>query len=137
MSAGESCSSGSSARIFLSNMGYSDPLYTLRQLGLRAAQRFRRRRQLLDRRSGAAILLAVLRGDPRRHRAPAVAARDRPWPWRAASKRMRRQVGATPLAIAGVAAVAMAATGAYAYHNIKQLNRYQTSDEAEKYQRGL
>ena len=27
----------------------------------------------------------------------------------------------------------MAATGAYAYHNIKQLNRYQTSDEAEKY----
>ena len=47
---------------------------------------------------------------------------------------MRR---AAPLAIAGVAAVAMAATGAYAYHNIKQLNRYQTSDEAEKYQRRL
>ena len=27
----------------------------------------------------------------------------------------------------------MAATGAYAYYNIKVLNRYQTSDEAEKY----
>ena len=42
-----------------------------------------------------------------------------------------------PLAIAGTAAVAMAATGAYAYHNIKTLNRYETSDEAEKYQRRL
>ena len=41
---------------------------------------------------------------------------------------------ATSLGIAGVAAVAMAATGAYAYHNIKQLNRYQTSDDVEKYQ---
>ena len=48
-------------------------------------------------------------------------------------RRMRRYATATPLALAGVAAVAMAATGAYAYHNIKQLNRYQTSDEAEKY----
>ena len=38
-----------------------------------------------------------------------------------------------PLAIAGVAAVAMAATGAYAYHNIKSLNRYETSDEREKF----
>ena len=27
----------------------------------------------------------------------------------------------------------MAATGVYAYHNIKQLNRYQTSDEVEKF----
>ena len=47
-------------------------------------------------------------------------------------RRMRRYVGAAPLAIAGVAAAAMAATGAYAYHNIKQLNRYETSDELEK-----
>ena len=28
----------------------------------------------------------------------------------------------------------MAATGAYAYYNIKVLNRYETSDDAEKYQ---
>src|SRR3712207_7271957 len=27
----------------------------------------------------------------------------------------------------------MAATGAYAYHNMKVLNRYETSDEAEKF----
>jgi ABC-2 type transport system permease protein len=48
-------------------------------------------------------------------------------------RRMVRQVSPAPLAIVGIAAVAMVATGAYAYHNIKVLNRYQTSDEAEKY----
>jgi len=48
-------------------------------------------------------------------------------------RRMRRHASAVPLAIAGVAAIAMAGTGAYAYHNIKVLNRYQTSDEAEEY----
>jgi hypothetical protein len=51
--------------------------------------------------------------------------------------RMRRFGGRqarVPLAIAGVAAAAMAGTGAYAYHNIKQLNRYQTSDDVEKFQ---
>ena len=48
-------------------------------------------------------------------------------------KRARRHATAPSLAIAGLAAAGMAATGAYAYHNIKQLNRYETSDEAEKY----
>ena len=37
------------------------------------------------------------------------------------------------LGIIGLAAVAMAGTGAYAYWNIKVLNRYQTSTEAEKW----
>jgi ABC-type transport system involved in multi-copper enzyme maturation permease subunit len=48
-------------------------------------------------------------------------------------KKMRRYATAVPVTIAVVALLAMAGTGAYAYHNIKQLNRYQTSDEAEKY----
>jgi len=48
-------------------------------------------------------------------------------------KKMRRYATAGPIALAGVAAVAMAGTGAYAYHNIKVLNLYQTSDEAEKF----
>ncbi len=48
--------------------------------------------------------------------------------------RLRARTAAVPLAIAGVAAVAMAATGAYAYHNIKQLNRYRTADDIEKFQ---
>jgi hypothetical protein len=47
--------------------------------------------------------------------------------------RLPRLASAPILAIAGIAAVAMAATGAYAYYNIKVLNRYQTSDEAEKF----
>jgi len=46
---------------------------------------------------------------------------------------MWRHASAAPLAIAGVAAVLMAATGAYTYYNIKVLNRYVTSDEQEKY----
>jgi hypothetical protein len=46
---------------------------------------------------------------------------------------MLRHARGAPLAIAGVAAIAMAATGVYGYHNIKQLNRYFTSDDAEKY----
>ncbi len=48
-----------------------------------------------------------------------------------------RQRRVAPLAIAGVAAVAMAATGAYAYHNIKTLNRYESSDDVEKYRADL
>ena len=47
-------------------------------------------------------------------------------------RRIRQRVSAAPLAIAGVAAVVMAVTGAYAYQNIKVLNTYLTSDEAEK-----
>ena len=46
-------------------------------------------------------------------------------------RRLHWRESRKPLAIAGVAALAMAATGAYAYHNIKVLNRYETSDEAE------
>ncbi|MGH6784604.1 MAG: aminopeptidase, partial [Sphingomicrobium sp.] len=48
-------------------------------------------------------------------------------------RRMRRHASVASLGIAGVAALAMTATGAYAYHNIKQLNRYETSDDVEKY----
>jgi len=47
-------------------------------------------------------------------------------------RRLRRPALA-PLAIAGGAALAMVGTGAYAYRNIKVLNRYETSDEAEKF----
>ncbi|HVU29476.1 MAG TPA: M1 family aminopeptidase [Sphingomicrobium sp.] len=48
-------------------------------------------------------------------------------------KRMPSFASVPALGIAGLAAVAMGATGAYAYYNIKVLNRYQTSDEAEKF----
>src|SRR5206468_2916135 len=52
---------------------------------------------------------------------------------RARLRRAPRLATVPALAIAGIAAVLMAVTGAYAYHNVKVLNRYQTSDEAEKY----
>ncbi|MDQ3482133.1 MAG: aminopeptidase [Pseudomonadota bacterium] len=48
-------------------------------------------------------------------------------------KQVRGRAGGTPLAIMGAAALAMVATGAYAYHNIKVLNRYETSDQTEAY----
>jgi ABC-type transport system involved in multi-copper enzyme maturation permease subunit len=49
-------------------------------------------------------------------------------------RRMGRHVSIPSLAIVAVALVAMAGTGAYGYYNIKVLNRYQTSDDLEKYQ---
>ena len=48
------------------------------------------------------------------------------------ARRALRRPLAEPLAIAGVAALAMAATGAYAYKNIKVLNPYMTSDDLER-----
>jgi hypothetical protein len=49
-------------------------------------------------------------------------------------RRMGRYASATSLSIIAVAALAMIGTGAYGYYNIKVLNRYETSDEFEKYQ---
>ena len=46
---------------------------------------------------------------------------------------MRRSFAGAPMVLVAVAAAAMLATGGFAYYNIKVLNRYQTSDEAEKY----
>ena len=48
-------------------------------------------------------------------------------------RRMPRYASMATLAIAGLATAAMAGTGIYAYHNIKQLNRYETSDDLEKF----
>ena len=48
-------------------------------------------------------------------------------------KRMPRYASVATFAIAGVAAAAMAGTGIYGYHNIKQLNRYETADDTEKF----
>ena len=48
-------------------------------------------------------------------------------------RRAPRLATAPALGLAALAALLMAATGAYAYRNIKVLNRYQTSDEAEKF----
>lgn len=54
--------------------------------------------------------------------------------WVSRLKRLRPGLRSVPLALIGVAAVVMAGTGAYAYYNFKVLNRYETSAEAEKFQ---
>jgi ABC-2 type transport system permease protein len=54
--------------------------------------------------------------------------------WVSRLKRLRPGLRGAPLALMGVAAVVMVGTGGYAYYNFKVLNRYETSDEAEKFQ---
>jgi hypothetical protein len=119
-------------RIFLDNMGYSNPLYSYARVPVGPLSDFDTSGSF--RWGGTvmefywlccALIFAVI--------AHLMWPRGTDLSVRLRAKRMFRQVGAAPLAIAGVAAVAMAGTGAYAYHNIKQLNRYETSDEAEKY----
>jgi ABC-type transport system involved in multi-copper enzyme maturation permease subunit len=119
--------------IFLSNMGYSNPLYTydggpnVPLSDFVGAGSFWK---------GSAILqfywlcFAVV----------LVVAAHLIWPrgtdlgLRVRLKRARSFATVPTLAIAAVALVLMTATGAYAWHNIGQLNRYQTSDDFEKYQ---
>ena len=118
--------------IFLNNMGYSNPLYTYDGAPFVPLSDF----------NGAgsfwwgetvmqfywlccAVIFAVL--------AHLMWPRGTDVGVRVRLRKMGRFANPVSLGIAGLAAVAMAGTGAYAYHNIKQLNRYETSDEAEKY----
>jgi hypothetical protein len=48
-------------------------------------------------------------------------------------RRMRRHAVGIPLVLIAIAAAAMVGTGAFAYYNIKVLNRYETSDQVEKF----
>ncbi len=53
--------------------------------------------------------------------------------WRSRLKRVRHSVTGAPLALIAVALVCMVGTGSYAWYNFKVLNRYETSDEGEKW----
>ena len=118
--------------IFLSNMGYSNPLYTydaspnVPLSDFVGAGSFWKGAVVLQFYWACfAVILAVI--------AHLLWPRGTDLGLGIRFRRMRRHASAAPLAIAGFAAVAMAATGAYAYHNFKVLNRYQTADEAEKF----
>ena len=118
--------------IFLSNMGYSNPLYTyagspsVPLSDFNGAGSFWKGSLTLQFYWACfALILAVI--------AHLLWPRGTDLGLKVRLARATRQRPVAPLAIAGVAAVAMAATGAYAYHNIKTLNRYETSDDAEKY----
>jgi ABC-type transport system involved in multi-copper enzyme maturation permease subunit len=52
---------------------------------------------------------------------------------RARLRRVPHAATIPAVAIAGIAALLMATSGAYAYYNIAKLNRYETSDQAEKF----
>ncbi|MDQ3246787.1 MAG: hypothetical protein M3Q52_07870 [Pseudomonadota bacterium] len=118
--------------IFLSNMGYSNPLYiyaaspTVPLSDFVGVGSFWRAAVVVQVYWAMfAVILAVI--------AHLLWPRGTDLGLRVRARRMRRRAIGAPLAIAGSAAVAMAATGAYAYHNIKVLNRYETSDESETY----
>ena len=118
--------------IFLSNMGYANPLYTYPQTASVPLSDFNGAGSFWK---GAltfhfywacfALILAVI--------AHLLWPRGTDLGLRVRLARATRQRPLAPLAIAGAAALTMAATGAYAYHNIKTLNRYETSDESEKF----
>lgn len=119
------------AGIFLSNVGYGDPLYTYARSPNVPLSDFVGAGSFWK---GAAvfqfywlcfaIILAVL--------AHLLWPRGTDLALRSRLKRVPQTASVTALAMIGIAAVAMAATGAFAYYNIKVLNRYQTSDEGEK-----
>jgi ABC-2 type transport system permease protein len=117
--------------IFLANMGYADPLYTYAGSPTTPLSDFIGQGSFWK---GTltfqlywllfAVILMVI--------AHLLWPRGTDLGLRSRMRRFASPMARVPLAIAGVAALAMAGTGAYAYHNIKQLNRYETSDEGEK-----
>lgn len=116
--------------IFLSNMGYNNPLYTYAGSPsaplsdfIGAGSFWKGALTLQFYWLMCALILGVL--------AHLLWPRGTDLALRSRLKRLRGPGNRLPYAIAAAAALTMAATGAYAYHNIKVLNRYETSDEAE------
>ncbi len=122
--------------IFLNNMGYSNPLYSYGRtpgvplsdfVGIGSFWMGERTLQLYW--ALFAVILLVV--------SHLLWPRGTDLSLKVRARRALRRPLAQPLAIAGVAALAMAATGAYAYHNIKVLNPYFTADDIEKQTAGL
>jgi ABC-2 type transport system permease protein len=120
------------ATIFLDNMGWSNPLYTYGSdpnvplSDFVGAGSFWFGRAVFELYWLCfAVILAVL--------AHLLWPRGTDLSLRVRARKMGRYASPTTLGIAGLALAAMAATGAYGYYNIEVLNRYTTSDQAEKY----
>jgi ABC-type transport system involved in multi-copper enzyme maturation permease subunit len=120
------------AGIFLNNMGYGDPLYNYGRTPQVPLSDFVGSGTFWV---GAAVfrlywtcfavILTVL--------AHLLWPRGTDLALRSRVRRLPGLASAPVLATAGVAATLMLATGAYAYYNIKVLNRYETSDQAEQF----
>ena len=118
--------------IFLNNMGYSNPLYSYgRTPGVPLSDFVGAGRFWIGEATLQfywlcfGVILAVV--------AHLIWPRGTDLGLRTRLARMPRHASVAALGIAGIATAAMAGTGIYAYHNIKQLNRYETSDQAEQY----
>ena len=117
--------------IFLTNMGYYNPLYTydasptVPLSDFNGAGSFWQGAALFQLYWAlGALILAVI--------AHLLWPRGTDLGLRVRARRAARRGFGAPVAIALVAGIAMAATGTAAYNNIKTLNRYETPDEAEK-----
>jgi ABC-type transport system involved in multi-copper enzyme maturation permease subunit len=120
------------AGIFLNNMGYGNPLYNFGRTPqvplsdfVGSATFWKGAAVFRFYWSCCGVILAVL--------AHLLWPRGTDLALRSRLRRLPRLATAPALSIAGVAAALMLASGAYAYYNIKVLNRYETSDQAEKY----
>ncbi len=118
--------------IFLNNMGYSNPLYNYATTPgvplsdfVGAGSFWKGAAVLHAYWLCFAIILAVL--------AHLLWPRGTDIGLRVRIGQLRSRVAGAPLAIIAVAAAAMVGTGAYAYHNMHVLNRYETDSEEEKY----
>jgi ABC-2 type transport system permease protein len=118
--------------IFLSNMGYSNPLYTYGSSPnvplsdfVGAGSFWKGAATLQFYWLCFAVILALI--------AHLLWPRGTDLALGSRLRRAPRAASPALLATGAIALAAMAATGAFAYYNIKILNRYQTSDEAEKF----
>jgi aminopeptidase N len=119
--------------IFLSNMGYSNPLYRYARTPNVPLSDFvgqgsfwKGQAVLLFYWLCFALILCVM--------AHLLWPRGTDLALRSRFSRLRQRLSVPAVALIAIAAVGMGVSGAYGYYNIKVLNRYQTSDELEKFQ---
>jgi ABC-2 type transport system permease protein len=118
--------------IFLENMGYSNPLYSYASSPNVPLSDFNGAAGFWK---GAAVLqvywllfalvLAIV--------AHLLWPRGTDVSLRVRIRQLPRRASAAPMILAALAVLAMIATGSFAYYNIKVLNRYETSDQQEKF----
>lgn len=121
------------AGIFLANMGYTNALY---RYGSNPAEPL----SDMNGAGGFAYGAWILRAYWLAFAVILVVIAHMVWPrgtdtrWRSRLKRVRYNLTGAPVAFIVAALVCMVGTGSYAWHNFKVLNRYETSDEGEKWQ---
>jgi len=121
------------AGIFLSNMGYSDPLYRYGRTPQVPLSDFvgqgsfwKGQAVFLFYWLCFALILCVI--------AHLLWPRGTDLALRSRFSRLRQRLSVPAISLIAIAAIGMGVSGAYGYYNIKILNQYQTADELEKFQ---